>query len=271
LTAAKNSSTGIVGWLQEFLVDRDRPQRDLAGGLTTLAVGVLVTAFLFWRNHYGEQMMFDEYNLLNTACILWIPLVVVMLFLRREPTDYGFAVGDTKEAMRLALGAVLLFLPVVLVIAPGDGPQAYYVPWLGNYGGSRALVFGMWHGTRHLSDHIDWARLAYHELVMGFYMFGWEYYFRGFLLSGLRRILPLWWAIGLQALFFFALHYGKPWPEMLSSLPGGVIMALVSIRYRSFIPCFVVHFLISLSFDFAVVFYHLHPHLSHLPVGLMPF
>ena len=53
-------------------------QRDLLTGWTTFFVGAIISAFLYWRNHDTKyQMAFDEYNLLNTACILGLPLVVI--------------------------------------------------------------------------------------------------------------------------------------------------------------------------------------------------
>jgi membrane protease YdiL (CAAX protease family) len=231
---------------------------DAVAGWVTLATGFLVSGFLLWRNH-SQWTDFSEYNLLNTACILWIPLVVILIGLRREPADFGMTPGDVGNGL---LMAILLFVPFLLVIvffAPTAGPQEYYLNWMGPNGGSRAITGIVFDGTTwSRGGQIDGMRLAYHELVMGFYMFGWEWYHRGFLLTGLRRLVPVWAAVLIQAALFTALHWGKPTLEFISSFPGGILMALLALRYRSFVPCFVLHWLVSAGFDFAVLYYHFH-------------
>lgn len=233
--------------------------QDQVAGWTTIVVGALTSGFLMWRNHSDPPMGFSEYNLLNTAVILWIPLSVIMLLLKREPAEFGMTVGDVKWGLRWALLLFAAFVPVILLFAPNAGPQQYYLNWMGPGLGSGAvqgIYYDYARGVWSAGGRIDWARLAYHELVMGFYMFGWEWYFRGFLLTGSRRILPVWAAVLLQSLFFTALHWGKPLPEVASSFPGGILMGILAVRFQSFLPCFVLHWLVSAGFDAAVLYFH---------------
>jgi membrane protease YdiL (CAAX protease family) len=228
---------------------------DRVSGWVTLITGFAISGYLLWKNR--QAMDFSEYNLLNIAFILWVPLITVMLFLRREPSAFGMTVGDVKGGTRAALLLFLAFVPVILIFAPFPGPQSYYLSWLGTSGGSGAIVgLYMERGGWSPGGVILWERLIFHEAVMGFYMFGWEWYHRGFLLTGLRRIMPVWGAILTQAILFTVLHIGKPWEEVASSFPGAILMGLVALRYRSFLPCFLLHWLVSAGFDAAVLFYH---------------
>ena len=230
---------------------------DVVCGWTTLAVGLCVSGFLLWRNH--QPMDFAEYNLLNTAFILFVPLFIILLCLRREAADFGLTPGDFRRGALIALGLFAAFIPVLLFFAPTPGPQEYYLGWLGSNNGSGAIKGIFWDGKAWSSGgQMDWSRLAYHELVMAFYMFGWEWYHRGFLLFGLKKIMPVWGAVLIQAALFTALHWGKPIMETASSFPGGILMGLLALRYRSFIPCFILHCLISAGFDSAVLWYHFH-------------
>jgi membrane protease YdiL (CAAX protease family) len=228
---------------------------DQVSGWVTLCVGLSMSGFLLWKNR--QAMDFSEYNLLNIGGIFWIPLLVILLGLRRNPADFGLVTGDVKGGVRAAFLLFLAFVPIILLFAPQPGPQSYYLSWLGTMGGSGSLV-GIWPegGGYSRGGMLRWDRLIYHEAVMGFYMFGWEWYHRGFLLTGLRRILPLWGAVLTQAILFTVLHLGKPWAEVASSFPGAILMALVALRYRSFLPCFLLHWLVSAGFDAAVLFYH---------------
>jgi membrane protease YdiL (CAAX protease family) len=228
---------------------------DVTTGWVTLLVGLFICGFLYYINHDKTRPMgFHEYNLVNTAFVLWIPLMVGMLFLRREPNDIGFSVGDLGKGTLAALVCFVLFCPVIYYFAAQPGPQAYYLRWMWGSGAVENLFRGA--NDSFTGGRIDPMGLAFHEIIMGFYMFGWEFFFRGFLLSGFRKIMPFWGAVLLQAFLFMGLHYGKPPEETLSSFPGAILMALLANRFRSFLPCFLLHWFVSAGFDFAVLYHH---------------
>ncbi len=283
--AAVPASPAVGLWQREkaawsdCLRDAARTPREPRIGWSVALFGIAICAFLYWRDMVLDaqikfHMDFTEYNLLNTACILGLPLIFTLLCLRRDPTESGMTVGDTPTIWRYCLVAFALFLPVVIISSATHDSQSYYLGWMDDFylGGSKAFIHAYYDKTRDVffGGQIDYGRFAYHELVMCFYMFGWEYFFRGFLLNGFRRFLPLWPAIVLQTLFFATLHLGKPVPELLSSIPGGVLMALLAIRCRSFVPCFLLHFLVSAANDGSVLFMHFHASLPHALSHLFP-
>ena len=59
-----------------------------------------------------------------------------------------------------------------------------------------------------------------------------EFFFRGFLLQGLRR------ALGANAIFvmivpYCMIHYGKPMPETFGAIGAGLILGTLAMRTRS--------------------------------------
>lgn len=227
--------------------------REQTAGWATLLVGLAISGFLFWKNK--QPMGFEEYYIVNIALLLWAPLVLILLFLRREAADFALTPGDVRGGVRLALLLFALFVPVLLFFAPQPPFQNYYLRAL--LSESRAITGLRWTAQGALTGGtLDYGRLLFHETVLGFYMFAWEWYFRGFLLFGLKRIMPVVWAALLQATLFAILHIGKPYIEVASSFAGGLLLAGVALRFRSFLPCFLIHFLISMSFDFAVLYFH---------------
>ena len=228
-----------------------------AVGWTTLLVGLVVTGYLFIANQ--RYMAFEQYYLLNIALLLWAPLVVILVFLRRPVDDFALTTGDLKPGLLVALALFVLFLPVIFVTAPTPPFQHYYVNALlrAPQGSGAISAFG----------RLDVGRLVFHELVFGFYMFAWEWYFRGFLLYGLKRVMPTVAAVLIQAAAFALLHYNKPVIEVVSSFFGAILLAGVALRYRSFLPCFFLHWAISAAFDGAVLYHFLH---ANPPSGFRP-
>jgi membrane protease YdiL (CAAX protease family) len=83
--------------------------------------------------------------------------------------------------------------------------------------------------------------------VYGLYLFCWEFFFRGFLLFGLSRSLGPWVAVFAQMIAFGVMHHGKP--EFLGSFVSGAALGILALRSKSFMPCFVLHWTISILFD----------------------
>ncbi|MBC8140338.1 MAG: CPBP family intramembrane metalloprotease [Armatimonadetes bacterium] len=230
---------------------------DVTTGWVTLIAGLFICGFLYYINHSARRMGFHEYNLINTAFVLWVPLLLGMYGLRRSPESLGFGLGDLGKGTVAAFVCLTLFSPVIYYFAAYPDPQAYYLRWMSQSG----AIIGIFRNGQggFTGGTIDPMGLLFHQIVMGFYMFGWEFFFRGFLLTGLQKIMPLWAAIGLHALLFMALHIGKPLPETLSSFPGAILMAIIAVRFKSFLPCFLLHWLVSAGFDFAVLYHYFKP------------
>ncbi len=152
---------------------------------------------------------------------LLVPLVIVILVFRENPAAYGFAIGDWRIGVPLTAGSIVLIAPVLWLVARSGTMRAYYelqltgLPW---------------------STFID--------------LFGWEFFFRGFLLFTFARRLgadALW----LQAMPFALAHIGKPEVETLSTIFGGFVLGWIAYRTRSFLYPFLVHWFVT-SFTIVV-------------------
>ncbi len=81
-------------------------------------------------------------------------------------------------------------------------------------------------------------------------LFGWEFFFRGFILFAYaRKFGPE--ALWLQAVPFALAHIGKPELETLSTIFGGFIFGWVGYRTRSFVYPFLIHWFVA-SFTIVV-------------------
>lgn len=86
-----------------------------------------------------------------------------------------------------------------------------------------------------------------------FYYLGWEFFFRGFALFGLRDEIGVTRALLFQAVISTALHAAKPMPELLAALPGGILFGLVALRCRSLTAAIIAHWLLGFSLDLFIL------------------
>ena len=224
---------------------------DGATGLVVFVVGLLLAAYLFWTNPDPKSP--EAYWFINTGLCLWVPLVTILLFLKQEPSQFGLTRGDRRLGLKWTLISVVT---MALIIAVAVSIPSLRSQFQGQYLYGRLAQPLSDVGPVFSMQHVNLKALLYYELAMGFYMFCWEFFFRGFLLFGLQKsFLKTWGAVIVQALIFALLHWSfvanasKPPAEVLSAIPGGIILGILALRTRSFLYGFLAHWAISLILD----------------------
>jgi membrane protease YdiL (CAAX protease family) len=176
----------------------------------------------------SEDVYDERFLIVNAILLLWLPLLFILCGLRLPVEEFGMTPGDARRGWALAGLGLAVMLPIVFIAAHQPAFQQTYP--------LRELI------------REQPRMLLYWELTYGFYFFLWEWFFRGFLLFGLRRGFG-WHAVWLQAIPFGLLHWGKPPLEMASAFPGGLLLGLLAWRSESFLPCFALHWAMAASMD----------------------
>tara|TARA_Y100000310_G_C20572276_1_gene758664 strand:- start:316 stop:948 length:633 start_codon:yes stop_codon:yes gene_type:complete len=83
-------------------------------------------------------------------------------------------------------------------------------------------------------------------VVLGSFYFAEEFFFRGFLLFGLKERFGEF-AVVLQAVPFALFHIGKPPLEAVISIFAGMVFGHIAYKSESFIPTFLIHWLMGLA------------------------
>ncbi len=188
----------------------------------------------------ANPMSFMEYYLVNDIGLLIIPLIIIILC-KQSLQNYGLQMCERKH-IYAALGIGLLFFPVVLMTAKSADFQSYYLSAMRQSGAITDVPL-----------EINVFGLVRHQLILVTYMFAWEWFFRGFLVNSVNRITNPVCAVLLQAALFTVMHFGKPTVEVISSFLGAVLLGIWALRSRSMLPCFVVHALLTVLNDVAVI------------------
>lgn len=186
-------------------------------------------------NFYYENFARDRFYsriywfLMDGGLMFVIPLLSIKLIFREKLTDYGFTLGDKKFGL-ITSAIFLAFMLVLIWIVSASSSFANTYP----QGGSRVRE--------------SFMIFILYELCVLIYMLGWEFFWRGYILFGLKVKFG-YYAVLIQMIPFFILHKGKPEIELFASIFAGIILGIQALRSKSFIYSWLLHWLVMFSID----------------------
>lgn len=183
--------------------------------IVVMVVSTMVLVADRYHNIFSNKV-FDR-----TFLYLVIPILVILVIFRENPSKYGFQIGQWRQGLLFVtvfgVGALLL----MLVLSKVPEFRSYYNPLM-------------------TSNPLPLPVMTFLDL------FGWEFLFRGFLLFSLYEICGPY-ALIIQAIPFTIAHIGKPAIETYSCILGGTFFGWLSWRTRSFLYPFLLHWIIATS------------------------
>jgi membrane protease YdiL (CAAX protease family) len=214
----------------------------------TLILLISSPLLLFWRYCCTPEILADLFRPAAAghaqmvgalahfvSCLLLfavLPAAIVKFVFRERLRDYGFGLGNT----RLTLRSFLVLGPLFILggwAAAGDAAVAAKFPVNPAAGQSSALF-------------------ALHASVYFLFYLGWEFYFRGFLLFGLRDAVGSANAVLIQVLASSLVHIGSPASETFGAILGGILWGVLALRTRSILSGLGQHFLLGVSLDWVL-------------------
>jgi hypothetical protein len=155
-----------------------------------------------------------------------LPLFLINHYLiknRHEKLGVNSQEADLKPFFLI----LLLIAPFIFVSAFEAGMNSYYPKYKFGY-------------AAEIMDVSPWIPAAIYEFLYGADFFNVELVFRGFFVIGMSAILGRD-AVVPMAVFYCAIHFGKPGLEACSSLFGGYILGIVAYQTRSILGGVIVH------------------------------
>lgn len=222
-------------------------QRVASGDLRFVFIASVYAAFaLTFIEYFGTPTFFAQYfplaattyfglyphlwwALCTIALFLVVPAVLVRSLFRHRLRDYGLNLAIKRKHWWLYLGMFAAVFPIVLLAARRPDFQAIYPFYRGAFQATAAAI-------------LAWE-IAY---LMQF--FALEFFFRGFLVLGLGRV------IGRASIFvamvpYCMIHYHKPPAEAFAAIVAGVILGEVSYRTRSIAGGVIVHIGVAVTME----------------------
>lgn len=146
--------------------------------------------------------------------LLVIPAAVVTLVLRRPLGDFGLRTRGILPHLWLYLTMLLLIAPAVVIASYTEPFQATY-PFYRVEPGERL-----------------WPNFWLWELLYASQFVGIEFFFRGFLVHGLKRRMG-YAAVWASLVPYTMIHFEKPLAECLGAVVAGWVLGTLSLRTGS--------------------------------------
>ena len=155
------------------------------------------------------------------------PFVLYFVF-KHEPKDFGISIGNPRQWLKEVLFFYAIFLIVLFIAFKFTNLKNIY-----------PLYRKATQGTSYF---------FFYQLIQLWYMLGWEFFFRGFMLFGLERTFGRL-SVLIQAIPFAIVHFKKPQIEAYGAIFAGIFLGVIGLRARTFLPCVLLHYAILLTAD----------------------
>lgn len=160
--------------------------------------------------------------------LMLLPVVALKWPLRRRIQDHGLRWASSGRELKTVALLFVAVLPLLVLVCRTEAFQAKY-PKL------------------HLAG-VDPGVFVVYELAYLVKWTAWEFFFRGFLLFGLRPGMGDK-AVVASTLPFVLAHIGKPEAEILGAIVAGFVLCGLALRSRSIVPGVLLHFGVAATVD----------------------
>lgn len=196
-------------------------------------------AFARYFSHLSSLYYFDiyryVYQFLTTLVLFFLfPLIIIKLVFKEKLKNYGLTLGDKRYGLRFIIITIPLIVTPIIILG-SHMPQVRAEYPLSKLVQDNASVF-----------------LLYEFSYVLLYYVGWEFFFRGYMLFGLREKFGDAYAILLQVIPSALLHFNKPESEFLGSIVLGIVLGYLALRTRSILYPLIIHSCIGVFTDLFV-------------------
>ncbi len=182
----------------------------------------------YFSGNYTDLFKFGYWFTGDFFSLFLLPWLIISVTFKEKLRNYGLSAGDAKAGLKLAVVFILIMIPVIWVATSTEGFILTY-PLL-----ARARD--------------SWTIFIIFESGLLLYIFAWEFFFRGFMLFGLKDKFG-YYAVFIQMIPFVILHNGKPSAETFGAVFGGLALGILAYRTKSIYYGIIAHAGIMFSID----------------------
>jgi uncharacterized protein len=163
-----------------------------------------------------------------------IPALTIKFIFKENLSDYGLKLKGAFKDYYLYIIMLMVMIPLVAYFSSTASFQERY-PFL-----------KVSEGDSLFPDLLKW------ELFYCAQFFALEFFFRGFILFGLKPKLGFY-SVFVMTIPYCMIHFGKPMPETLAAIFAGIVLGCLSLKNRSVWLGFLIHCSVGVGMDLAAL------------------
>jgi membrane protease YdiL (CAAX protease family) len=222
--------------------------------ITALTFALITAGVCYPLNQYGcsapvFRSVLDRRHLSEQEVSLWsvvlrriagglllfaMPALVQAVFIKRPWSDFGLTLDHLAVSLVYALGGIAVAGTVLYSVGSR---------WTAALDGSPEMAVTTW----------DRRVIALNTSSWGLYLAGYEFFFRGFLLTVLVTELGVWPAILITTALYVYSHLPQPFSQPLGALSLGVILAVGTLLTGSLLAAWLIHLFVASFSDVLAV------------------
>jgi len=244
------STSRVKNWLASVMQSAGYKTADNFFYLTLLSAPVLLTVYRYFTEAHNFIVYFPSQltggpgevyaYILEYAAFFILVLIIPFLIMRAYGKDkIVTSLFAFKNFRRHILATTLT---VVFLVIPSAYNSSFMPDVLAEYPLPRFLLQ-------------DQQLLPVYMLALFLlYYVAWEFFFRGFLLFGLRDKYGAFPAVLIQTISSCLVHIDKPTAEIIGSIPFGILFGIIALRTRSIWVVIVIHAALGIFNDLFIIF-----------------
>lgn len=204
--------------------------------LRQLGLGGMANAFIAFITE-GPNAQLNKLTYwvgILTVSYLVIPALVIRFRFKEKLRDYGISPKGSMSEYRIYLLMLCVMLPLVLYFSGTASFQERY-PFY-NLAPGEPL----------------WPRFWLWQLLYLFQFFALEFFFRGFMVLGLRQRFG-YYSVFVMTIPYCMIHFGKPMPETVAAIIAGIVLGTLSLQSRSVWMGILIHYTVAITMDLAAL------------------
>jgi membrane protease YdiL (CAAX protease family) len=164
-----------------------------------------------------------------------LPYFLITVVFKESAKEYGLTTGDWGKGLKL----IAIIFPIIAAFVLY--PSIYNQEMVSFYPQSKEIA---------TSSSLF---LKFEAIRIFLFYTGWEFFFRGFMLFGLRKYVGDAMAICIQIIPSCLWHIGMPTGEIFASIFGGILFGMIALRTGSILYPYILHCLIGITLDLFIV------------------
>lgn len=185
---------------------------------------------LFYEGQNAQLFRLTHWVLVITFSYLLLPIFLIKIVFKDSLKNYGITFKNAFKDYKIYILMLVVMIPIVFAISFNSSFQNNYPFYHLKKNEALNFQFFVW------------------EIEYFFQFFALEFFFRGFLLHGIKHRFG-YYSVFIMIIPYCMIHFAKPFPETIAAIIAGIVLGTLSLKSKSIWLGVFIHFSIGILMD----------------------